>query len=318
MKMNRIQFQIGMSLDQFLADYGTEAQCEAIVEKSRWPQGFQCPKCKTKAHSAYRRGRVKIFQCHACRTQTTLTEGTIFHSTKLSLTRWFQAMYFLSQTKNNVSILELRRLTGLSYPAAWRMKHKLMQVMVERENSTRLSGRVEVDDAYLGGENPGGKAGRGSENKVPFIAAVSTNDKNHPLYVVFSRVKTFSNDEVKEWARRSLVPATTVVSDGLWCFQAVTQAGCLQQREVVGKGRKSTDMECFSWVNTILGNLKNAIVGTYHAFDFEKYAHRYLGEYQYRFNRRFDLAALLPRLVVAAVRTGKRPERWLRSAEDWC
>ena len=318
MKMNRIQFQAGMSLSQFLADYGSESQCEAILEKSRWPQGFQCPKCKAQQHTSYRRGRVKVFQCRGCRTQTTLTEGTIFHSTKLPLTKWFQAMYFLSQTKNNVSILELRRLVGLSYQTAWRMKHKLMQVMCERESSTRLSGRVEVDDAYLGGENPGGKAGRGSENKIPFIAAVQTNDKRHPLYVIFSRVKAFSNAEVKAWADRSLVPATTVVSDGLWCFRSVTQAGCLQQREVVGTGRKSTDMECFSWVNTILGNLKNAINGTYHAFDFEKYAHRYLGEFQYRFNRRFDLANLLPRMIVAAVNTGKRSERWLRLAEDQC
>ncbi len=316
--MNRIQFQAGMSLSQFLADYGSESQCEAIVEKSRWPQGFQCPTCKAQQHTSYRRGRVKVFQCRACRTQTTLTEGTIFHSTKLPLTKWFQAMYFLSQTKNNVSILELRRLVGLSYQTAWRMKHKLIQVMYERESSTRLSGRVEVDDAYLGGENPGGKAGRGYENKVPFIAAVQTNDKRHPLYVIFSRVKAFSNAEVKAWADRSLVPATTVVSDGLWCFRSVTQAGCIQQREVVGPGRKSTDMEFFSWVNTILGNLKNAINGTYHAFDFEKYAHRYLGEFQYRFNRRFDLANLLPRMIVAAVNTGKRSERWLRLAEDQC
>lgn len=314
--MNRIQFQAGMSLNQFLTDYGTESQCEAVLEKFRWPQGFECPKCETREHFFYRRGRVKVFQCRACRTQTTLTEGTIFHSTKLPLTRWFQVMYFLSQTKNNVSILELRRLAGLSYPAAWRMKHKLMQVMYERETTTRLSGRVEVDDAYLGGENPGGKAGRGSENKVPFIAAVQTNNQNNPVYVVFAKVKGFTHAEIKTWATRSLVPSTTVVSDGLWCFQAVTQAGCNQQREVVGKGRKSTDMGCFSWVNTILGNLKNAINGTYHAFDFEKYAHRYLGEYQYRFNRRFDLAALLPRMIFAATATGKRPEHWLRLAED--
>jgi ribosomal protein L37AE/L43A len=314
--MNRIQFQAGMSLNQFLTDYGTESQCEAVLEKFRWPQGFQCPKCETREHFFYRRGRVKVFQCRACRTQTTLTEGTIFHSTKLPLTRWFQVMYFLSQTKNNVSILELRRLAGLSYPAAWRMKHKLMPVMYERETTTRLSGRVEVDDAYLGGENPGGKAGRGSENKVPFIAAVQTNNQNNPVYVVFAKVKGFTHAEIKTWATRSLVPSTTVVSDGLWCFQAVTQAGCIQQREVVGKGRKSTDMGCFSWVNTILGNLKNAINGTYHAFDFEKYAHRYLGEYQYRFNHRFDLAALLPRMIFAATATGKRPEHWLRLAED--
>ncbi len=204
--------------------------------------------------------------------------------------------------------MELGRLAGLSYPTAWRMKHKLMQVMYERETTTRLSGRVEVDEAYLGGENPGGKAGRGSENKGPFIAAVQTNNQNNPLYVVFTKVKGFSQAEVKAWAARSLVSATTVVSDGLWCFQSVTQAGCIQQREVVGKGRKSTDMECLSWVNTILGNLKNAINGTYHAFDFEKYAHRDLGEYQYRYNRRFDLAALLPRIIVAAAATGKRRE----------
>ena len=190
--MNQIQFQAGMSLSQFLAGYGTEAQCEAVLERSRLPQGFQCPKCKTQQYSSYRRGRVKVFQCRTCRTQTTLTGGTTFHSTKLPLIQRFQAMYFLSQTKNNVSILELRRLAGFSYPTGWRMKHKLTQVMYERESSTRLSGRVEEDDAYLGGANPGGKAGRGSENKVPFIAAVQTNDKHNPLYVVFSKVKSSS------------------------------------------------------------------------------------------------------------------------------
>lgn len=318
MKMNRIQFQSGMSLNTFLDNYGAEQQCEETLEQSRWAKGFQCPKCMDKEHFTYRRGRVKVFQCRACRTQTTLTEGTIFHSTKLPLTTWFQAMYFLSQNKNNISILELMRLIGVSYHTSWRMKHKLMQVMYEREGTTKLSGRVEVDDAYLGGENPGGKAGRGSENKVPFIAAIQTNSENHPLYAVFSKVKAFSNAEVEEWATRSLVPSSTVASDGLWCFQSVTKAGCTQQREVVGRGRKSTDMECFTWVNTIIGNLKTAISGTYHAFDFEKYAHRYLGEYQYRFNRRFDLASLLPRMVTAAARTGKRTERWLRLAEDQC
>jgi len=64
-------------------------------------------------------------------------------------------------------------------------------------------------------------------------------------------------------------------------------------------------------------NLKNAITGTYHAFDFEKYAYRYLGEFQYRFNRRFDLRSMLRRLVVAAVNTKRIPETQLRLAEDW-
>ena len=316
MKMNRIQFQKGISLNQFLEDYGTEEQCEAILEEARWPDGFRCPNCSGPEQFRYRRGTVLVFQCKTCRRQVTLTEGTIFHSSKLPLTVWFQAMYLLTQNKNNVSTLELRRLIGVSYPAAWRMKHKLMQVMVERERSTKLSGRVEVDDAYLGGENPGGKAGRGSENKVPFIAAVQTNDQNHPIYVVFSKVNSFSSEEVTAWARRSLASAATVVSDGLWCFRAVKAAGCEHQREVVGRGKKSTNLECFTWVNTVLGNLKTAITGTYHSFDFGKYASRYLGEYQYRFNRRFDLATMLPRLIRAAACTGARTETWLRLAED--
>lgn len=316
MKKNWIQLQPGMSLNQFLTRYGEEQQCEAAIEDARWPEGFRCLKCNSNRHYRYRRNGLRVFQCCDCRTQTSLTEGTIFHSTKLPLTSWFQAMFFLTQNKNNISTLELRRHLGISYPAAWRMKHKLMQVMYEREGETKLSGRVEVDDAYLGGEHPGGKAGRGSENKVPFIAAIQTNKQNNPLYAVFSRVRTFSGEEIATWAKSFLVPTATVVSDGLWCFNFVTEAGCSQQREVVGKGRKSTDMECFTWVNTILGNLKTAINGTYHAFDFEKYAHRYLGEYQYRFNRRFDLAGMFSRLVTATARTGKRPECWLRLAGD--
>lgn len=317
MKMNRIQFQPGMSLNQFLTQYGEEQQCESALESARWPEGFRCPKCDSERHCTYRRGRrVKVFQCSDCRTQTTLTEGTIFHSSKLPLTIWFQTMFFLTQNKNNVAILELRRLIGVSYRAAWRLKHKLMQTMYEREQTTMLSQRVEIDDAYLGGELPGGKAGRGSENKVPFIAAVQTNNQGHPLYAIFSTVKSFCKEDVETWARRSLVPSTLVVSDGLWCFQAVEATGCLHQREIVGKERKTTDMECFNWINTVLGNLKNAITGTYHAFDFEKYAHRYLGEFQYRFNRRFNLAGMLKRLLVAAVQTKRRSESALRLAED--
>jgi len=228
--MNRIQMQPGMSLNQFLTKYGAEEQCEAALEDARWPEGFRCPKCGNEHHYRYRRNGQRVFQCCNCRTKTSLTEGTIFHSTKLPLAKWFQAMYFLTQNKNNVAILELRRLLGISYPAAWRMKHKLMQVMFEREQSTVLSERIEVDDAYLGGELSGGKAGRGSENKVPFIAAVQTNKQGHPLYAVFSTVKSFCREEVELWTKRSLVPSSLVVSDGLWCFQAVEAAGCFHQR----------------------------------------------------------------------------------------
>lgn len=318
MPINRIQFQAGLSLNKFLKAYGTNAQCEASLEKARWPKGFICSNCNGSKCCVVWHGTVKTFQCLGCRKQTTLTAGTIFHSTKLSLTVWFQAMYFLTQSKSNISALELKRLLGVSYPSAWRIKHKLMQVMYEREASTRLAQRVEVDDAYLGGERSGGKAGRGSENKVPFVAAVETNQKGRPLRLQLSVVKTFSSDEIEVWAKRSLTPSAHVISDGLACFRAVTKAGCSHQPEVVGTKRKSTEMGCFHWINTVLGNLKTSISGTYHAFDFDKYAHRYLAEFQYRFNRRYDLQSILPRMLYASAATGKRTEAWLRLAEDSC
>lgn len=315
MAQNRIQFQKGLSLPDFIRDYGTEEQCVLAVEKMRWPQGFSCPNCESPRYSIVWHGKVKTFQCNCCYCQTTLTSGTIFHSTKLPLTTWFQAMYFVTQTKNNVSALELKRLLGVCYRTAWRLKHKLMQVMCEREQTTVLSGRVEVDDAYLGGKHPG-KGGRGSENKIPFIAAVETNNQGHPIRAVFSPVKTFSCAEIAKWACASLSPSTTVISDGLSSLRAVVECGCSHSYIVVGKDRRSTDMGCFYWVNTVLSNLKTAIEGTYHSFNFAKYIKRYLAEVQYRFNRRFDLRSMFSRLLFAGITTGKRTEMWLRFTED--
>jgi transposase-like protein len=315
MAQNRIQFQKSLSLPEFLHDYGQEEQCAQALEKMRWPQGFVCPGCGSLQYGIVWHKTVKTFQCKSCYCQTTLTGGTIFHSTKLPLTTWFMAIYFLTQTKNNVSALELTRLLGVCYRTAWRTKHKLMQVMSEREQTTILSGRVEVDDAYLGGKHPG-KRGRGSENKTPFIAAVETNGEGHPIRAVFSPVKTFSSAEVTKWACTSLSPSAMVISDGLFCFRAVVASGCSHSYEYVGKTQKSTEMGCFYWVNTVLSNIKTAIEGTYHSFDFAKYIKRYLAEVQYRFNRRFDLRSMFPRLLFAGVKTGKRTEAWLRHTED--
>lgn len=316
MAMNRIQFQAGLSLNTFLRSYGTEEQCETALERARWPQGFSCPACQGSGYCILWIGKAKTFQCNHCHKQTTLKSGTIFHSSKLPLRIWFQGIYFLTQTKNSTSALELGRLLGICYRSAWRIKHKLMQTMRDREESTVLAQRVELDDAYLGGERSGGKVGRGSENKVPFLAAVETNEQGHPLRVLFSTVKTFSKEEVATWAKRCLAPSATVVTDGLACFRGVETVGCIHQPRIVGSGRKSTDMGCFHWVNTILGNLKTAFDGTFHGFNFEKYAHRYLAEVQYRFNRRFDLGAMVPRLLYAAAHTAKHTERSLRLAED--
>jgi transposase-like protein len=131
MSANWIQFQPGMSVSELHKDYRTEAQCEAALIQARWPSGFVCPHCGSPQAYAYHMSAGPGWQCQSCNRQTSLTTGTIFHASKLPLTIWFQAMYFLTQTKNNVAALELKRLLGVSYPTAWRIKHKLMQIMAE-------------------------------------------------------------------------------------------------------------------------------------------------------------------------------------------
>ncbi len=165
MAMNRVQFQRGLSMAEFMDQYGSDAQCEAALVASRWPQGFACPACGGPASCSFRREGRLYWQCASCRHQCSVISGTIFESTKLWLTRWFLAMHLLTQAKNNVSALELKRHLGVSYPTAWLVKHKLMEVMRLREDSRRLTGRVEIDDAHLGGERSGGKTGRGSASR---------------------------------------------------------------------------------------------------------------------------------------------------------
>lgn len=317
MPMNRIQFQHGLSVPEFFKHYGTETQCATALEQARWPQGFRCPRCNG-AVSSRVRGRTHIlFQCQACRHQTSLIAGTVMQGTKLPLTVWFLAIYLISQAKTGLSALALARHLGVSYPSAWLIQHKLMQAMAQREAHYVLEGHIQVDDAYLGGERSGGKVGRGSENKIAFVAAVSLNDDGRPMRIKLTPVAGFSLRAIAQWAKSCLAPGSTVLSDGLACFAAVTAAGCTHERTVVA-GRKPKDLPEFKWINTVLGNLKTSLLGSYHAFAFRKYATRYLAAFAYRFNRRFDLRTLHTRLLVAAATCAPQSQRQIRTAEDHC
>jgi len=220
MPMNAVQFQPGLSLPEFLIRYGTEAKCRRALFRTRWPNGYRCPRCACRTRSRFDRGGQTYYQCRHCRHQATLVSGTLFEATKLPLTTWFLGLYLLTSTKTNLAALELKRHLGVSYRTAWRLKHKVMQAMAEREETRQLSGFVQIDDAYLGGERNGGKGGRGSENKQAFLAAVEVGaDSEHPRHVVFEPVRHFDNTAIQDWSARRLAPQTTVYSDGLWAFR---------------------------------------------------------------------------------------------------
>lgn len=312
MAFNRIQFQHGMSIPEFLRNFGTEAQCAEAVKAARWPGGFHCPRCSSTEHYVVGHGARKLFQCNGCRHQTSLTAGSLMEHTKLPLTTWFLAIYLVSQAKTGLSSLALKRQLGVSYPTAWLVHQKINRAMATQDDTHQLSGAVQIDDAYLGGERAGGKAGRGSENKVPFVAAISVDERGHPMYIKLNLVSGFTSQAISKWAKANLMPGTCVSSDGLGCFAAVAEARCIHLPMVVGN-LKPRDLPSFMWVNTVLGNLKTTLAGAFHSLKYRKYADPYLAAFAYRFNRRFDLRGLVARLIVDVVRAKPIKENVVRS-----
>ena len=224
MARNKVQFQRGLSDVEFERLYGTEDKCREALFSWRWPEGFACPACGGLAHCEL--AKRALWQCNACRTQTSLTAGTIFAATKLDLTVWFRAMFHMTQTKQGISALELSRRLDVSYNTAWAMHHKLRQVMLERNQDKPLDGRIEMDDAYLGGERSGGKRGRGSPGKTPFVAAVETTEDGKAHRVKLRRVRRFTKKNIKKITRLIVRCGARVVTDGLGCFNGVADAGC--------------------------------------------------------------------------------------------
>ena len=314
MSKNLIQFQEGYSLQQLFKEYGTEEQCEKVVFQWKWPTGFSCPACQKSSYCVLEKRH--LYQCNRCHHQTSLTSGTLFESTKLPLTTWFLAIYLITQSKTGKSALSLKRDIGVSYNTAWSMKHKIMQAMKERDDKEPLTGTIQLDDVYWGGERHGGKSGRGAENKTPFLAAVSVNDEGHPQRMNLNVVEGFTTAEVERWAKKHLASGSQVISDGLACFGGVKAAGCHHTAIVTGGGFSSVQLKEFKWVNMMIGNVKNAIKGTYHAIN-KKHLPRYLAEFCYRFNRRFHLENILVRFMFIALRTTPMPNRLLKIAEHY-
>jgi hypothetical protein len=315
MPQNKIQFQPGLSLPEFFRRYGSEEQCERALEATRWPNGFVCPRCAGVAAWSRRRGRQALRLCAGCGYQCSLTAGTVLQDTKLPLRTWFLAMQLISSAKNSVAALELRRQLGVSYPTAWMLKHKLSEAMHLAEADRQLDGCIEMDDAFLGGERSGGKPGRGSENKVPFVVAVqSVGGKPHRVCLA---AIPHRRTAVADLCAAHICRPATIHTDGLSCFAAAQDAG-VHEPVVTGGGRASAQDERFQGVNIYLGNLKSAITGTLRSFKFAKYAHRYFAEFQFRLNHREDLQAILACTLQAALLAPPVNLARLRAVETAC
>ncbi len=138
------------------------------------------------------------------------------------------------------------------------------------------------------------------------MAAVSTSDDRRPRKIKLLPVKGFRKGEIKKLVAEHLASTSRLVTDGLRCWTAATEAGLEHTPMTTGSGKQAAQWSPFKRVNTTLGNVKAAITGTYRRVSSD-HADRYLGSFAWRFNRRFQLTSLIPRLVHSAVRTAPLP-----------
>ena len=158
---------------QFDQRFSNEAACYDYLLQIKWPDGFRCNRC---GHQDYWISAKNIIICTRCEHQISLTAGTIMDSSKKPITYWFKAMWWFTTRKSGVNAVNLKDLLGFGcYETAWAWLQKLRRCTI-RQGREKLSGDVEVDEFYIGGQQPG-KRGRGSNGKTIVAAAVERKGK---------------------------------------------------------------------------------------------------------------------------------------------
>ena len=160
--------QYPRSLGEFQSWFATDADCLDYLEWLRWPEGFVCVRCGNVGGWRVADGS---FKCAGCKAQTAVTAGTLFDRRRTPLTVWFQVCWEFATAKDGVSALALKRTLQIgSYQTAWAMLHRLRSVLI-RPGRELLSGQVEVDETYIGGEEVGLAGGR-AKGKKALVAVV--------------------------------------------------------------------------------------------------------------------------------------------------
>ena len=293
-----------MTVREFGARFGDEQQCGEQLSRQRWPEGFCCPRCggPSRGYMATRR----IHECARCGYQCSVTAGTIFHKTRTSLASWFWAIYRMSQGKKGFLAVQLAKEIGVSYPTAWLMLHKIRKAMRYRDRGYRLSGLVEVDEGYVGGEEHGpGRRGRGAGTKSVVVVAVerrATGEpgrKSIPGFAAVEVVPDAATETLEKFLARKVQPGSHILSDGWSGYRRLPEKGFAHTATATSKQEEPAH-ELFPWVHITLSNLKRFLLGTHHKVE-PKHLHRYVAEFNYRLNRRTMEPDLMIRLLHACI-----------------
>ena len=295
---------------EFREWFATEEGCWSYLATLRWPDGFVCPRCQATEGWTMRR---RLYWCQRCDYQVSVTAGTLFHDTHKPLRLWFEAIWYITSQKFGVSALGLQRVLGLgSYHTAWNWLHKLRRAMV-RPGRDRLSGVVEVDEIFIGGERPG-KRGRGAEGKTLVVLAVQEVPRRIGR-IRMCQVADAAGESLEPAVWNMVEPGSVVRTDGWRGYNGLTELG--YDHKVV---HKTPDLgnNLLPLVNRVAALLKRWLLGTHQGAVEPSHLAYYLDEYTFRFNRRTSKSRglLFYRLISQAIDMDPVLETDLKGASE--
>jgi len=298
------------NLQEFDRCFADEAACRSYVFRVRWPEGYECFRCSSKAPPwIASRG---YLHCRECGGEISVTAGTVFERTGKPLRVWFQAMWLVTSQKHGASALGLQRVLGLgSYQTAWTWLHKLRRAMV-RPGRERLHGSVEVDETYVGGAATGGKRGRGTENKEIVAIAVEVLRPKGFGRIRMRRVPDASGDSLVPFICDVAEPGAQILTDGWGGYNSLAKHSYAHSRTVLSDTGDPAHV-AMPGVHRIAALVKRWLLGIHQGAVSAKHLDYYLDEYTFRFNRRTSRSRgmLFYRLMQQAVATASVPYRQL-------
>lgn len=293
------------SLPELRTWFLSDDDCVDFLDWLRWPEGFVCPWCAGVGDWSTSPG---THRCSDCGRRVSVTAGTVFHRTRTPLTVWFEAAWLMMASKQGLSAQNLQRVTDLgSYQTAWTMLHKFRTVM-SSSGRNQLSGRIEMDETYVGGSGKPGPSGRGAAGKTIVAGAIERSGRGFGR----ARLQVIPNASAVSLAgflRTHVSPGSTVITDGWPPYQRAFNAVGLTQevRNVSASGQPAH--VSLPGVHRLFSLTKRVLEGTYQGSVQPEHLQAYLDEFVFRFNRRAShkRGLLFFRLLEAAVAGSPTP-----------
>jgi len=273
------------SVGAFNAWFRTDADCLDYLEWLRWPDGFECPTC---GHCGGWRLGDGRFECRECGKRSSVTAGTIFDRTRTPVTVWFAACWQFVSGKDGISALHLKRTLEIgSYQTAWAMLHRLRSVLV-RPGRERLSGRVEVDETYIGGQELGLAGGRAKGKKVLTGIAVEVPAEGGLGRCRMALLENAKAATLRAFIRENVAPGSLVVTDGWGGYRSISRYGYSHERhnQRAARARGEDPGNLLPGVHRIASLTKRWLLGTHQGSVGSAHLPSYLDEFVFRFNRR--------------------------------